>query len=80
MVEFAGWSMPVQYSNLSIINSTLHTRKHASLFDVSHMLQVLTLMYMYMYMYVHLVLYVYFSLYACSVIHVHVYTLQFEYV
>ena len=41
MVEFAGWSMPVQYSNLSIINSTLHTRQHASLFDVSHMLQVM---------------------------------------
>ena len=40
MVEFAGWSMPVQYSNMSIINSTLHTRRHASLFDVSHMLQV----------------------------------------
>lgn len=42
MVEFAGWSMPVQYSNLSIINSTLHTRQDASLFDVSHMLQVCT--------------------------------------
>lgn len=42
MVEFAGWSMPVQYSNLSIINSTLHTRQRASLFDVSHMLQVHT--------------------------------------
>ena len=40
MVEFAGWSMPVQYSSLSIIKSTIHTRKHASLFDVSHMLQV----------------------------------------
>ncbi|CAI8010893.1 Aminomethyltransferase, mitochondrial [Geodia barretti] len=40
MVEFAGWSMPVQYSNLSIIQSTLHTRQHASLFDVSHMLQL----------------------------------------
>ena len=40
MVPFAGWSMPVQYGDLSIINSTLHTRKQASLFDVSHMLQV----------------------------------------
>ena len=40
MVPFAGWSMPVQYQDLSIINSTFHTRKHASLFDVSHMLQV----------------------------------------
>ena len=41
MVEFAGWRMPVQYSNLSIINSTLHTRQNASLFDVSHMMQVM---------------------------------------
>lgn len=40
MVPFAGWSMPVQYGDLSIINSVLHTRKHASLFDVSHMLQM----------------------------------------
>ena len=43
MVDFAGWIMPVQYNNLSIINSTLHTRQHASLFDVSHMLQVRSL-------------------------------------
>lgn len=41
MVPFAGWSMPVQYPDLSIINSCLHTRKHASMFDVSHMLQVI---------------------------------------
>lgn len=40
MVPFAGWSMPLQYEDLSIINSTHHTRKAASLFDVSHMLQV----------------------------------------
>ena len=40
MVPFAGWSMPVQYDNMSIIESTLHTRNHASIFDVSHMLQV----------------------------------------
>ncbi|XP_078399939.1 aminomethyltransferase, mitochondrial [Cetorhinus maximus] len=38
MVEFAGWSMPVQYKD-SHINSHLHTRQHCSLFDVSHMLQ-----------------------------------------
>ncbi|TSO77723.1 Aminomethyltransferase, mitochondrial [Bagarius yarrelli] len=38
MVEFAGWSMPVQYKD-SHINSHLHTRQHCSIFDVSHMLQ-----------------------------------------
>ncbi|CAG8490365.1 771_t:CDS:2 [Ambispora gerdemannii] len=39
MVPFAGYSMPLQYSNLGLLGSHLHTRKHASLFDVSHMLQ-----------------------------------------
>lgn len=39
MVPFAGWDMPVQYSDLSIIQSHLYTREKASLFDVSHMLQ-----------------------------------------
>ncbi|RKP27274.1 hypothetical protein SYNPS1DRAFT_12928 [Syncephalis pseudoplumigaleata] len=39
MVEFAGWSMPVKYASLSVLKSHLHTREHASLFDVSHMLQ-----------------------------------------
>ena len=39
MVPYAGWSMPVQYRD-SIIASHLHTRSSASLFDVSHMLQV----------------------------------------
>jgi len=39
MVPFAGWSMPVQYTDLSIIQSHHHTREQASLFDVSHMLQ-----------------------------------------
>ncbi|MBN3295090.1 GCST protein, partial [Amia calva] len=38
MVEFAGWSMPVQYRD-SHIASHLHTRQHCSMFDVSHMLQ-----------------------------------------
>uniref|UniRef100_W5UK06 Aminomethyltransferase n=1 Tax=Ictalurus punctatus TaxID=7998 RepID=W5UK06_ICTPU len=38
MVAFAGWSMPVQYTD-SHINSHLHTRQHCSIFDVSHMLQ-----------------------------------------
>ncbi|KAJ3120985.1 hypothetical protein HK100_012564 [Physocladia obscura] len=39
MVEFAGYSMPVQYSNLGVLASHEWTRKNASLFDVSHMLQ-----------------------------------------
>ncbi|KAK4877979.1 hypothetical protein RN001_010485 [Aquatica leii] len=39
MVNFAGCLLPVQYADLSIANSHVHTRKHASLFDVSHMLQ-----------------------------------------
>lgn len=44
MVDFAGYSMPVQYKSgkhkLSIIESTLWTRENASLFDVSHMCSV----------------------------------------
>jgi aminomethyltransferase len=40
MVDFAGWSLPVQYSSLPIIQSCLHTRSNASLFDVSHMQQL----------------------------------------
>lgn len=40
MVQFAGWDMPVQYKDLSLINSHRHTRENASLFDVSHMLQL----------------------------------------
>nr|CAB3221501.1 aminomethyltransferase, mitochondrial-like [Phallusia mammillata] len=39
MVDFAGWMMPVQYKALGIKASHHHTRKQASLFDVSHMLQ-----------------------------------------
>ncbi|KAI9136977.1 hypothetical protein BKA69DRAFT_1100964 [Paraphysoderma sedebokerense] len=39
MVPFAGWEMPVSYSNLSHIKSHMFTRENASLFDVSHMLQ-----------------------------------------
>ena len=38
MVPFAGFEMPVQYRE-SISDSHLFTRSHASLFDVSHMLQ-----------------------------------------
>jgi len=35
MVDFAGWSMPVQYG--SIVEEHLATRRAAGLFDVSHM-------------------------------------------
>lgn len=37
MVPFAGYSMPVQYENLSISESHKWTRENASIFDVSHM-------------------------------------------
>jgi len=40
MVPFAGWSMPIQYSDQGIMASTLHTRTQASLFDVGHMAQL----------------------------------------
>ena len=40
MVEFAGYSMPVQYTSLGIAPSHNHTRNNCSIFDVSHMLQV----------------------------------------
>lgn len=36
MVEYAGWEMPVQYSE-GLVEEHLFTRSHASLFDVSHM-------------------------------------------
>ncbi|KAF4971069.1 hypothetical protein FSARC_2017 [Fusarium sarcochroum] len=39
LVPFAGYSLPVQYSNLSLAQSHHFTREHASLFDVSHMVQ-----------------------------------------
>jgi len=39
MVPFCGWSMPVQYKE-GVLPSHLHTRQEASLFDVSHMLQL----------------------------------------
>ena len=38
MVDFAGYSMPVQYT--SITREHLHARSQASLFDVSHMGQI----------------------------------------
>ncbi|EXJ69040.1 glycine cleavage system T protein [Cladophialophora psammophila CBS 110553] len=39
MVPFASYAMPVTYPDLSHKESHLWTRKHASLFDVSHMVQ-----------------------------------------
>ena len=39
MVPFAGYSMPVQYSDLSVSDSHKWTREKASLFDVGHMVQ-----------------------------------------
>jgi aminomethyltransferase len=39
MVDFAGWSMPIHYQNLSLLQSHNWTRQKASIFDVSHMLQ-----------------------------------------
>lgn len=39
MVDFAGWSMPIQYKD-SIMEATNWCRSNASLFDVSHMLGV----------------------------------------
>jgi len=39
MVPFGGFHMPVQYSSLSVSASHHFTRSHASLFDVSHMVQ-----------------------------------------
>jgi aminomethyltransferase len=39
MVPFGGFQMPVQYDSLSVLASHHFTRSHASLFDVSHMVQ-----------------------------------------
>ncbi|KAH8599058.1 hypothetical protein B0O99DRAFT_683778 [Bisporella sp. PMI_857] len=39
MVPFGGFLMPVQYSSLGVGASHHFTRSHASLFDVSHMVQ-----------------------------------------
>ena len=36
MVDFAGWEMPIQYAG-GIVAEHLATRRHAGLFDVSHM-------------------------------------------
>ena len=37
-MDFAGWLLPVQYRE-AIAASHQHTRTHASLFDVGHMMQ-----------------------------------------
>jgi len=36
IVEFGGWEMPLQYDT-GIVQEHLETRKHAGLFDISHM-------------------------------------------
>ncbi len=41
MVPFGGFSMPVQYSDLSVGESHKWTREKASLFDVGHMYDAL---------------------------------------
>nr|ANM86804.1 glycine cleavage system T protein [Stygiella incarcerata] len=40
IVDFCGYQLPVTYADMTIMQSTLHTRKECSLFDVSHMGQV----------------------------------------
>eukprot|EP01066_Platyproteum_vivax_P004566 Platyproteum_vivax@DN15928_c0_g1_i1.p1 len=40
MVDFCGWSLPVSYSDQTVMESHLHTRTKASIFDVSHMRQL----------------------------------------
>ena len=40
MVPFAGYDMPVQYTE-GVLKEHLWTREHAGLFDVSHMGQAL---------------------------------------
>ncbi len=40
MVDFAGYSMPVQYDKFGVMQEHLHCRSEAGLFDVSHMGQV----------------------------------------
>lgn len=39
VVDFAGFLLPVQYSDMSVSASHIFTRNYASIFDVSHMLQ-----------------------------------------
>ncbi len=39
MVEFAGFSMPVQY--VGVVKEHLNTREHVSIFDVSHMGEII---------------------------------------
>jgi aminomethyltransferase len=41
MVPFAGYDMPVQYTDMGVLKEHLHTRSAAGLFDVSHMGQAL---------------------------------------
>jgi len=40
ITNFHGWELPMQFSDHGILDSCLHTRQSASLFDVSHMGQI----------------------------------------
>jgi aminomethyltransferase len=40
MVEFAGYSMPLQYASQSVMTSHKHVRHSCGIFDVSHMMQI----------------------------------------
>lgn len=37
MAPFAGYEMPIEYKDLGIKEESLACRKHAAVFDVSHM-------------------------------------------
>ena len=40
MIDFCGWEMPVQYARTGVMREIQATRKHTTIFDVSHMGQV----------------------------------------
>ncbi|CAH8665845.1 unnamed protein product [Dicrocoelium dendriticum] len=40
LINFCGYSLPIQYNSQSIIDSHNHVRRRCGVFDVSHMLQV----------------------------------------
>jgi len=39
-IDFCGWEMPVQYKKTGVMREIQETRKHTTIFDVSHMGQV----------------------------------------
>ncbi|MGD0154159.1 MAG: glycine cleavage system aminomethyltransferase GcvT [Thermacetogeniaceae bacterium] len=40
MIDFGGWELPVEYEDTGILTEHRHVRRHAGLFDVSHMGEV----------------------------------------